>query len=165
MDHAIAPIPVQKPHPPILIGGHGPSLLALAAREADIVGFSGITFKSGGAVSPDLSGWRRSSVNERIERIRDVAGEERYSRLELNALVQRVVVTDDRHRAAEELASCWPQLSADDILQSPYVLIGTANQTVEDLTARRERWDISYYVVHEPYLDDFAPVVARLAGK
>ena len=39
------------------------------------------------------------------------------------------------------------------------------DQIVEDLTARRERWDISYYLVHEPYLDDFAPVVARLAGK
>jgi hypothetical protein len=38
-------------------------------------------------------------------------------------------------------------------------------QMVEDLTARRERWDISYYVVHEPYLDVFAPVVARLADK
>jgi hypothetical protein len=36
---------------------------------------------------------------------------------------------------------------------------------VEALTARRERWDISYYVVQEPYMDDFAPVVARLAGK
>jgi len=62
----------------------------------------------------------------------------------LNALVQ----TDDRHRAAQELTSRWPQLSADDILQSPYVLIGTVDQMVEDLTARRERWDISYYVVH-----------------
>jgi hypothetical protein len=29
----------------------------------------------------------------------------------------------------------------------------------------RQRWGISHYVVHEPYLDDFAPVVARLAGK
>jgi probable F420-dependent oxidoreductase len=163
--HAIAPIPIQKPHPPILIGGNGPRLLALAAREADIVGFSGITFKSGGAAAPDLSGWRPSSVDERVQRIREIAGEERYSRLELNALVQRVVVTDDRYKAAEELASRWPQLSGDDILQSPYVLIGTVDQMVEDLTARRERWDISYYVVHEPYLDDFAPVVARLAGK
>src|SRR5207302_909746 len=51
--HAIAPLPVQKPHPPILIGGNGPRLLALTAREADIVGFSGITFKSGGAAPPD----------------------------------------------------------------------------------------------------------------
>ena len=34
-----------------------------------------------------------------------------------------------------------------------------ADQMVEDIQARRNRWGISYYVVHEPYLDDFAPVV------
>jgi len=33
-DHTIAPLPVQRPHPPILIGGNGRHLLALAAREA-----------------------------------------------------------------------------------------------------------------------------------
>jgi probable F420-dependent oxidoreductase len=32
------PIPVQKPHPPILIGGGARRVLSLAAREADIVG-------------------------------------------------------------------------------------------------------------------------------
>jgi hypothetical protein len=36
---------------------------------------------------------------------------------------------------------------------------------IEDLQARRERWGISYFVIHEPYLDALAPVVARLAGK
>jgi hypothetical protein len=35
---------------------------------------------------------------------------------------------------------------------------------IEDLQVRRKRWGISYYVVFEPYLDAFAPVVARLAG-
>src|SRR5207302_534798 len=55
--HRIAPLPVQKPHPPVLIGGNGRNLLTLAAREADIIGFSGITFRQGGAAPPDLSGW------------------------------------------------------------------------------------------------------------
>jgi hypothetical protein len=32
------------------------------------------------------------------------------------------------------------------------------------LHARRERGGISYYVIFEPYVDAFAPVVARLAG-
>ena len=44
------------------------------------------------------------------------------------------------------------------------MLIGTVDQMVEDLQARRERWGFSYYVISEPYLDAFAPVVARLAG-
>ena len=103
--HRIGPLPVQKPHPPILIGGNGPQLLSLAAREADIVGLSGITFRDGGAAPPDLSGWRPSSVDERIRLIRQVAGDERFSRLEIDALVQRVVVTSDRRKAAEELTS------------------------------------------------------------
>ena len=163
--HTIAPLPVQKPHPPILIGGNGERLLALAAREADIVGLLGLTFRRGGAVPADLSGWRVSGVDDRVRRIREIAGEARYARLELNALVQQVVVTDNRRRAAEELASRWTQLGADEFLQCPYVLIGTIDQMVADLWARRQRWGISYYVVHEPYLDAFAPVVARLAGK
>src|ERR1700719_2164953 len=45
--HTIAPLPVQKPHPPMLIGGNGTRLLTLAAREADIVGLSGVTFRAG----------------------------------------------------------------------------------------------------------------------
>ena len=32
-----APRPVQKPHPPIMIGGGGRRVLSLAAREADVV--------------------------------------------------------------------------------------------------------------------------------
>ena len=163
--HTIAPLPVQRPHPPILIGGNGPRLLALAAREADIVGLSGITFRGGGAASPDLSGWKTSNIDERVRLVREAAGEERYARLELNALVQRVVVTEDRQEAAEELTKRWTQLTADEVLQSPYVLIGTVDQMVEDLQMRRERWGISYYVIFEPYLEAFAPVVARLAGR
>jgi hypothetical protein len=78
--------------------------------------------------------------------------------------VQRVVVTDDRRQAAEGLARRWPQLSPAELLQSPYVLIGTVDQLVEDLQARRERWGISSYIIFEPDIDAFAPVVARLAG-
>jgi probable F420-dependent oxidoreductase len=163
--HTIAPLPVQRPHPPILIGGNGRLLLALAAQEADIVGLSGLTFRRGGAVPPDLSGWRVSSLDERVRLVREIAGDERYSRLEMNVLVQRVVVTDNRRRAAEELTSRWSQLTPDEILQSPYVLIGSVDQMVEDIQARRKRWGISYYVIHEPYLDDLAPVVARLASR
>ena len=161
--HRIHPLPVQRPHPPILIGGNGRQLLTLAAREADIVGLSGITFRRDG-VEPDLSGWRTAGVDQRVQLVRKAAGD-RYERLELNALVQRVVVTDSRRQAAEELARRWTQLSPAEILESPYVLIGTVDQQVEDLQARRERWGISYYAIFEPYLEAFAPVVAKLAGR
>jgi probable F420-dependent oxidoreductase len=161
--HKIYPRPVQRPHPPILIGGNAPRLLTLAAQEADIVGLTGIIFRRGG-VEPDVSAWKVRAVDERVQLVRDVAGS-RFERLELNALVQRVIVTDDRRQAAEELAKRWTQLSPEEILQSPYALLGTVDELVEDLMMRRKRWGISYCVVHEPYLDAFAPVVVRLAGR
>ena len=163
-EHTIAPLPLQKPHPPILIGGNGRNLLALAAREADIVGLSGITFRGGGTQPPDLSGWRVARLDERLRHIREIAGA-RYATLEICALVQRVIITDDAPAAAEELTRRWPQLTADEILTSPYVMIGTIETIAEALHRHRERWDISYYVVQEPYLDAIAPIVARLAGR
>lgn len=159
--HALEYLPVQRPRPPILIGGNGRRLLTLAAHEADIVGFSGINFRDGGAAPPDLSSWRTDAVDERVRLVREIAG----LRPEFNVLVQRVVTTHSRRAAAEELAARWTQLTVDDILASPYVLIGTGDEIVEDIVARRERWGFTNYTIHEPYLDDFAPVVARLAGR
>jgi probable F420-dependent oxidoreductase len=160
--HRIHPAAVQRPHPPLLIGGNGPRLLALAAREADIVGLSGITFRQGGTTA-DVSGWTVTGVDERVRLVREAAGA-RHGQLELSALVQRVLITDDRRGAAEELAKRWTQLTADDILQSPYVLVGTVHQLVEDLQARRQRWGISSFVTFEPYMEALAPVIARLVG-
>jgi len=161
--HSIHPRPVQRPRPPVFIGGHAPRLLRLAAREADIVGLTGIAFRQGGR-EPDVAGFRAPSVDERVRLVGEAAAD-RFDRLELNALVQRVVVTDDRRKAAEELATGrWAQLTPDEILASPYALVGTADQMVDDLRARRERWGISYIMTHEPFMDALAPVVARLAG-
>jgi probable F420-dependent oxidoreductase len=160
--HAIYPKPTQQPRPPILIGGNGPRLLTLAATEADIVGFSGITFARGG-VAPDFSGFRASDVDTRLRLVRETAGA-RFDRLELNALLQRVIVTDDRRVAAEELAQRWTAVTADDVLASPFVLLGSVDEMVAELQARRLRWGISYYVTQEAYADALAPAVARLTG-
>jgi probable F420-dependent oxidoreductase len=160
--HTVFPLPVQKPRPPIMIGGNGKRLLALAAREADIVGLTGLAFPKG-ATEVDVSGCKPERVDERIAWVREQAGE-RFEQIELNALVQRVVVTDDRQQAAEELAQQWTALTPDEILQTPYLLIGTVDQMAEALHERRERWGFSYVVVHEWSLDTLAPVVARLGS-
>jgi len=160
--HKTYPLPVQRPRPPIIIGGNGPRLLALAAREADTVNLTGVTFTRGGTTL-DMSGWKVAGVDERLRVIRDAAGE-RFGALELSAQVQRVIVTDRPREAAEELQKTWQQISVDEILAAPFVLIGTVDEMVEALRARRDRWGISYFVTFEPFLDALAPVVARLSG-
>ena len=161
--HQIHPLPVQRPHPPIVVGGNGPRLLALAAKEADIVNFTGITFTRGGT-APDMSGWRAAAIDERMRVVRDAAGE-RFDRLVLSAQVQRVIVSDRRREAAAELQQSWKQLSVDEILEAPYALIGSVDEMVESLHARRERWGLSYFVTFEQFLETLAPVVAKLSGK
>jgi cytosine/adenosine deaminase-related metal-dependent hydrolase len=111
-----------------------------------------------------MSGWRAAGIDERMRIVREAAGE-RFDRLVLSAQVQRVVVTDRRREAAEELQKSWRQLSCDEILEAPYALIGSVDEMVESLHARRERWGLSYFVTFEPYLETLAPVVAKLAGK
>jgi probable F420-dependent oxidoreductase len=161
--HKIYPLPVQRPRPPIIIGGNGPRLLALAAREADTVNLTGVTFTQGGTTL-DMSGWKVAGVDERLRVIRDAAGD-RFGALELSAQIQRVIVTDRPREAAEELQKTWKQISVDEILAAPFVLIGTVDEMVEALRARRDRWGISYFVTFEPFLDALGPVVARLSGK
>ena len=158
--HTLHPRPIQRPRPPLCIGGNAPRLLTVAAREADVVGLTGIAFRRGGA-QPDVSDFRATAVDERVRLLREVT-DKRFERLELNALVQRVIVTDDRRKAAQELTARWPQLTADDLLASPYVLVGTVDEIVDDLRVRRDRWGISYILTHEPFMDT---LVARLAGR
>jgi probable F420-dependent oxidoreductase len=161
--HKIYPLPVQRPHPPIIIGGNGLRLLTLAAKEADTVNLTGITFTQGGTVL-DMSGWKAAGIDERMRVVREASGV-RFDRLELSAQIQRVIVTDRRREAAEELQKNWKQLSVEEILEAPFVLIGTVDEMVEALQARRDRWGISFFVTFEQYLETLAPVVARLAGK
>ncbi|MGH2598900.1 MAG: LLM class F420-dependent oxidoreductase [Dehalococcoidia bacterium] len=160
--HTGHPPPVQRPHPPILIGGNSRETLSLAGREAEIAGLTGFGHTREGKVV--LSGFTAAATEQRISWVREAAGE-RFDVIELNALVQRVVVTENRQEAAAELAARIPRLTPEQALESPYLLIGTVAQLIDDLHARRERLGISYCVVFEPALDALAPVVARLAGQ
>jgi probable F420-dependent oxidoreductase len=162
--HTIHPRPIQRPRPPILIGGNGPRLLTLAARQADIAALSGITF-AGGGERRQMSGFTAAGVDERVALIRTAAGP-RVEQLELSALVQQVIVTADRRAAAEGLAQRWAALglTVADVLDSPFVLLGSVDEIVAQLRERRARWGLSYYVVFRPALDALAPIVERLTG-
>jgi hypothetical protein len=108
-----------------------------------------------------LSGFAENDFAKRIGWVRSAAPQPPP---EMNILVQHVVVEKTTRKAAEVLVSQFPRLTPDVALQSPFVLLGPLEHLVETLQARRERWGLSYVVVFERALADFAPVVARLAG-
>ena len=152
------PKPLQRPRPPLLIGGGGKRMLEIAAREADIVALVPRVTADGGDVEGDASA---EATDRKIAWIRDAAGD-RVDELELQTLVFNVRVTDDPLSAAEELAEEF-SLPPKEVLESPFVLIGTVEEIIETLQVRRERFGISYATIQEG-MEEFAPVVARLAG-
>src|SRR5205814_3829247 len=60
----------------------------LERRLGDARTGMGIATRNGGASPPDLSGWRTFGVDQRVQLVRDVAGDGRYPLLEFNVLVQ-----------------------------------------------------------------------------
>ena len=154
------PTPVQRPHPPIAIGGGGRRTLSLAAREASIVGLVPRARRDGSGL--DLSDLSDAATREKLEWVRSAAGAG-FDSLEINALIQAVVVADQRMTAADQLASRF-KVAREVVLGTVYVAVGTIEEICETLRQRRERHGISYLTVFERDMEAFAPVVARLAG-
>src|SRR5205085_10591522 len=99
------------------------------------------------------------------EWVKQAAGE-RFAALELNLLIRTIIITEDRQQAAEQFIGerGLPGTTAEQLLASPYLLIGRVEQVVEQLQRLRELFGISYIVVGDEYMEVFAPVVGRLAG-
>jgi probable F420-dependent oxidoreductase len=160
LEGAVTLTPAQH-HLPLLVGVNGRAALAHAARHADILALTmfGRTLEDG---QHHEVRWEASRLDDTVEWIRRSAGD-RLPRLELHALVQAVVVTNDRLGAADAIAADTAMERAD-ILSTPFVCIGTHQEMLEHLDRCRERWGISYFSVRD--VESFAPVIelARRSG-
>ncbi|HEX9131565.1 MAG TPA: TIGR03621 family F420-dependent LLM class oxidoreductase [Ktedonobacteraceae bacterium] len=156
------PKSLQRPHPPILMGGGGKRLLTLAGREADIIG---LHLKVNGDGTVDARETSEEALAQKVEWVRQAAGE-RFAAVELNLLVGGVVITEDPWQAAEQRArkSGRPGVTAEHLLASPYLLIGSVEHLADRIQRWREHYGISYFVVGPEDMESFAPVVARLAN-
>ncbi|GHJ39121.1 LLM class F420-dependent oxidoreductase [Streptomyces sp. TS71-3] len=157
-----APAAVQRPRVPLLVGGNGDRMLDLAARRADIVGFSGLRPERG-STSGGLIALTAAQLDDRVAAYRRLAagaGREQ----EFNLLIQRVTVTGDRRATAREIAQRLPYLTEDQALELPVFPAGTVRQIAEQLRAQRERYGFSYLTVLEPSMKAFAPVIEELRG-
>ena len=160
-DEAVGYETLQRPRPPLMIAGTGHSTLQLAAARADIVGYGGILQARGRPPGT----FRIATAEEMDERVGYFAecARERAGEIEANLLIQVVSVTDDREAAASGLiAERSIELSVEQLLSAPVVLIGTTDEIAAQVRERRDRYGISYFCVHEPYIEDFAPVIKQL---
>ena len=150
---------VQRPHPPLVIGGGGPRMLRIAAREADIVSFI-----------PQMSARGRPQVREattdataaKVARVREAAGR-RFEQLELCSWTAHVNVADARRPLAAIGAGIEAAVSA--LIGTPYLLAGTRGAIREQLLRYRDLLGISYWTIPVQGMEELAPVVDSLTGR
>jgi probable F420-dependent oxidoreductase len=168
---AFAPLPRAGDPPPILVGGGSAHILAIAGRLADIISVSTRASPDGRVDMPNI---KREAVDRKINWVREGAGH-RFDQIELNMTIRDVRVTDDRPAAARALLAEWAstperlanvdQLTEQDVLDSPHIVVGSVEQIVEQLEAARERWGFAYIEVSSGDADAIRPVLERLSGR
>lgn len=140
---------------PLLVGVNGRAALAHAANHADTVALTmlGRTLQDG---QHHEVHWEAARLDTAIERIRAASGV-RWPQLELHALVQAVVDTDNRARAAADLSQRLA-IPVPEVIATPFLCLGTREEMARHLLACRDRWGISYFTVRD--IETFAPVIA-----
>jgi probable F420-dependent oxidoreductase len=154
----VLPRPLQNPHPPVLIGGGGPRILRIAAREAQIVALLPPVDARGRHQFRSITvGW----VAERVARLRRA---KRFAELELNVIVLDAQLTDARQPLLAAIAARLKS-TVTAVVATPFFMYGSRASLVEDLLERRASLGISYIALPGRAMRAFAPVVAELRGK
>ena len=160
------PAPAQNPGPPIMIGGGSKKILTYAGQEADIVS---LNFNNrAGVIGVDgMNSGLAEATRKKVQWIKDGAGD-RFDDIEIEIGAYTTIITDH----AEPTAAAFGEalgMSPEDIMQHPHCLIGSVDYICDELIRRREEYGISYVAVMDDgtnnMVDEFAPIVARLAGK
>jgi probable F420-dependent oxidoreductase len=167
------PRPIQRPRPPIMIGGGGRKVLSVAARQADIVQL--MPSNPGGRSLLDPSQFSGEAIAEKIGWIRDAAGS-RFDDIELSAQLLECAVTDrpEEHLAdfADRIATVTGRMGGarvefdqGDLNSSPIVAVGTLDEVCKKLVDTRTTYGISYFAAPiDARPDVLAAVIERLAG-
>jgi probable F420-dependent oxidoreductase len=155
------PKPVQRPGPPIMIGGGSPKVLRMAGAKADIVSLN--FDNSSGRIGPEgVGSGTADQTAAKIGWVREGAVE-RFPDIELEIGAYFTSVGASAGGALGRLSGLFG-LPPDELARHPHVLAGSVAEICDELQRRREAYGLSYVTVGASVAEDFAPVVARLSG-
>ncbi|MBA2373735.1 MAG: TIGR03621 family F420-dependent LLM class oxidoreductase [Chloroflexi bacterium] len=161
------PRPTQLPHPPILIGGGGPKVLGVAARQADIIGVharldaSAVGPEAASDLAEDAVAAKVGVVMEALRAAGRIPGA-----IELQLTIYHCRITDRPGDGSDQGSSFSRFLQADPevALRSPAVLVGSLAACADRLQELRERFGFNVFKLSgRP--DANAPIVSALAGR
>lgn len=152
MQHVIEYMKTNLPDVPILVAGNGDRVLTIAARQADIIGFTGGDRAASESEDP---------LAERIGFVRDAAPG-RFDSLELNIAITAMPIDESGMPDLSIPRQFLPHLTDEQLLRHPGVLSGSTQDMADRIRSYRDTYGISYIIVQAPHLDVFAKVIAEL---
>jgi probable F420-dependent oxidoreductase len=153
------PVPVQGPHPPLMIGGSRKRVLSLAGREADIVSLANVPWTpvNQSGLTPQQEAARRVGF------VRQAAGD-RFEQLDIESSPYFSEVTANPEQVLVTMAARMRNADPEVLREHPNVLVGPPGQIIERLQRQRELLGVNYISIPQEHLDSFAPICARLSG-
>jgi probable F420-dependent oxidoreductase len=161
-DFEAQPRPVQKPRPPILVGGGGPKILDLAGRRADIVGLHP-RLGPGGFTADAAAGLARASIDKKIGLIAGAAAQAGRPVPDIQFTCYDVNIDGKQLTPVRPAFSNYIAEHDTEFADSPISLRGSVATCVDDLRRWRDELGISYWHLG-PDVQAVAPIVQQLAG-
>lgn len=164
-DADLAPKTIQKPHPPIVLGGGGKGLLRIAARHADVLNIIAEVGRRGfislkGAAGLDDDATRAKIDFVRAEAVR--AGRDPQA-IEISNFVFVLMLADsaEASRGMRDSMGAGFGISGETAGRAPMMLIGTPEEMVAELRRRAKDWEMREVAIQ--FTDE--AVVRRFASE
>ncbi len=157
----VHPAPIQRPHPPIMLGGGGPRMVRIAAHEAQIVSFVPQFSATG---RPMVRHATEAALERRAAIVRTAAGA-RIDEIDLDIFVGDARIIGGSGSVGASAGALVRSAGPALIGGSPYLLYGTTDGLRKAMLRRRERTGVNSYGIPARAMEDFAPIVAELSGR
>lgn len=154
-----SPRPIQRPHPPLLMGGGGPRMLGFAAREADIVNITNRTAADGRGVDPSDVG--RAGLLSKLDIVREAAGTEKWDQIEISVGVRAAAI-------GRPLSEVHPAVAAhvDDLRGTPSLLEGTVDDAAQQILYWAREHRITYFsIANDSDAESVYPVIEQVQAE
>ena len=147
------PRPVQKPHPPIMVGGSGSKLLRISAAEAQIANLippiiNGKDFAQDPAAAVKFD---KNNLKQRIQTLRRLTTESgrEADAVEISglAMLRLSHSKSDIEAAARQTASAMGFPNEEAVRNSPVLLMGTPEEVKREMRSRIEELGMTYFIV------------------
>lgn len=145
------PRPVQKPHPPIMLGGSGTGILKMAARHADIINLIPPTGNGKDFINDPIATVKfdMATLKDRIAKLHQYCREidRDPAEIELGGLSFVALSTDADDPALREIATHLGFPDYATAQRAPVALLGTPDEVKQQLAQRIEETGITYYIL------------------